>query len=229
MSAQTNPSKTFQATLSTSARQAIIYVNRQFDVEACSVFDYFLGGTLVASISVSSSDTSSPSTMTWTAPTILTSIAALTRDRYSAASFTAIKIDWVSGSGLAELIVSTNGSAASGGTVSSPSIVQLASLLAGEDQDINRMLVEERLNYWVRTTGIATTNARSGANVLARVVVEVTLTGTVTVYDSLTATGTVVLILPIGFPAGVYTFNIPMGVGTTYVTSAADRVCFGGR
>lgn len=129
MSLQANPNKTFQGSLSgtTGNTQAIIYT-KFLDVEAASVFDYAIITTgFTVNISVSTSDPSSPSTMVWTTPTALTGIVGTTlgtRDRYSSGSFTGIKIDRTAGAGTFELVISTNGAAASGGTASNPSVVQ---------------------------------------------------------------------------------------------------------
>ena len=60
--------------------------------------------------------------------------------------------------------------------------------------------------------------------ILAKIIVEVALTGTVTVYDNTAAAGTILTILPIGTVAGVYSFDSSFATGCTVVTSAADRV-----
>lgn len=280
MSLQTNPNKIIKGTLSGTPgnTQAIIYT-KFFDVEAASVFDYAIITTgFTVSISVSTSDTSNPDSMVWNTPSALTSIVGTTngtRDRYSLGSFTAVKIDRLAGAGVYELVISTNGAAASGGTTSNPSVVQGASAsgatasgnpvsisgvahttprvfaagqtavagtnlagdieftqatrMAGENLDTNRMMVEEVNAFWVRITTAATTNAKGGSGCLTRLVVEAALTGTVTFYDNIAGSGTVLLILPIGFAAGVYPVMIPFGTGLTAVTSEADRLCLGGR
>lgn len=75
-----------------------------------------------------------------------------------------------------------------------------------------------------RITTAATTVAFMGRGVLKALIVEAALTGTVTVYDNNSAAGTILAILPIGFPAGAHWLGFNCATGCTLVTSAADRV-----
>lgn len=102
--------------------------------------------------------------------------------------------------------------------------VTLGTLVSGEDQTANRLMIEERSTVTSRITSATTTVVKSAAGVLNRIIVEVALTGTATVYDNTAGSGTIVLILPIGTPAGVYAVAIPLATGCTVVTSAADRL-----
>lgn len=94
---------------------------------------------------------------------------------------------------------------------------------AGEDvaADIQRVSDSGAV---VRITTAATTVAFMGRGTLKALVVEVALTGTVTVYDNNAANGTILFVLPIGFPAGVHRLGVDCAAGCTIVTSAADRV-----
>lgn len=103
MSVQLNPNKTFQAAVNSTTTEAIIYM-KTLDMEGASSFDYYIPSGLTATLSISSSDSSSPTSMVWTA--VASSVAGATRSRYNSASFTAIKIDRNSGAGLVELTIS---------------------------------------------------------------------------------------------------------------------------
>lgn len=109
------------------------------------------------------------------------------------------------------------------------SLVTLATKLSGEDQTADRMLTEEKNTFYARITTATTTAAKTGAGVLTRIIVEVALTGTATIYDNTAGSGTVLAILPIGTVAGVYPVMIPHGTGITVVTTAADRLIVEGR
>ncbi len=75
-----------------------------------------------------------------------------------------------------------------------------------------------------RITAAATTTLFAGRGTLKRVLIEAALTGTATIYDNTAGSGTVVAILPIGFPAGSHMLGAECAVGCTVVTSAADRI-----
>lgn len=99
----------------------------------------------------------------------------------------------------------------------------LNTLLSGENQGKNRLMTT-RPGTSTRITTATTTTPVSGTGILAKIIVEVALTGTVTVYDNTAASGTVLAILPIGTVAGVYMFDSKFTTGLTLVTSAADRI-----
>lgn len=106
--------------------------------------------------------------------------------------------------------------------------VNLRTHQTGEDQAADRMMTEERNTFSARITTAITTIAKSGNGVLNRIHVEVALTGTVTVYDNIVASGTVLHIFPIG-TVGPIPLHTPFGTGCTLVTSAADRLTVNGR
>ena len=97
------------------------------------------------------------------------------------------------------------------------------SIRGGEDiaADVQRV-TDSGTN--TRITTAATTQLFAGRGTLKRLLIEAATTGTVTVYDSLAASGTILTILPIGFPAGAHQLGFECAVGCTVVTSAADRV-----
>ncbi len=75
-----------------------------------------------------------------------------------------------------------------------------------------------------RITTATTTVLFTGRGTLKRILLETVSTGTVTVYDNIAASGTILAILPIGFPAGSHELGFESAIGCTIVTSAADRV-----
>lgn len=76
----------------------------------------------------------------------------------------------------------------------------------------------------LRISSATTTLVAAGRGVLKALVVEVPLTGIVTIYDNTSAAGTILHILPVGWPAGVYPFGDDFTTGITIVTAAADRL-----
>lgn len=93
----------------------------------------------------------------------------------------------------------------------------------GEDINRNLTLTEEASNS-ARITTATTTLCLGAPGTMYGVYVEVALTGTATYYDALTATGSPILVLPIGTPQGWHRFPKKLTVGLTCVTSAADRL-----
>lgn len=105
----------------------------------------------------------------------------------------------------------------------------LGSLLSGEDQSRNVLHVVNG-GATTRITTATTTVCRNTSGKMNGVLVEVALTGTATFYDNASAaSGTVLLILPIGTPAGYYSFcdGGTVSNGVVCVTSAADRLVVG--
>lgn len=97
--------------------------------------------------------------------------------------------------------------------------------IAGELLDRNLMRVTQCGDTMARITSATTTAVLAEDGDLLGIFVEVALTGTVTVYNHpSSATGSAVLILPVGTPANWYPFPKSMNQGVTVVTSAADRV-----
>lgn len=99
---------------------------------------------------------------------------------------------------------------------------RLLERISGEDIDRSILNVEET-GASTRITSAATTIALASPGALLGVLVEVALTGTLTIYDNTAASGTIITILPIGTPAGYYRLPRKITTGVTGVTSASDR------
>lgn len=106
---------------------------------------------------------------------------------------------------------------------SSPIPVADQATHAGQDVAADVQRISDSGNS-TRITTAATTLVVAGRGVLKRLLVEATLTGTATIYDNTSAAGTILTILPIGFPAGSHDIGINFSTGLTVVTSAADRI-----
>lgn len=99
---------------------------------------------------------------------------------------------------------------------------RLLERISGEDIDRSILNVEET-GASTRITSAATTICLASSGALLGVLVEVALTGTLTIYDNTAASGTIITILPIGTPAGYYRLPRKVTTGVTAVTSASDR------
>lgn len=73
------------------------------------------------------------------------------------------------------------------------------------------------------TTG-TTTTVKSGRGNLGRLVVNTTAAGAITIYDSLTATGTKIGTLKSSIAEGTYTYECRFLIGLTIVTAAASDI-----
>lgn len=69
-----------------------------------------------------------------------------------------------------------------------------------------------------------TTLVKTGRGNLGRIVVNTTAAGTITVYDSLTATGTKIATLKASINEGTYAYTCRFLVGLTVVTGAASDI-----
>ena len=67
-----------------------------------------------------------------------------------------------------------------------------------------------------------TTLVKAGVGVLLRICVNTAAAGTITIYDGLTAKGTVIGILEASVPAGAYNFGVKFKRGLCIVTAAAN-------
>lgn len=141
--------------------------------------------------------------------------------RISCAALTSVRARvsaWTSGSITAKGRTTQNDSGAYDAL-----FARLIEKLGGESISRDLELVSEEFNS-TRITTATTTLCHSGVGVIGGIFVEVALTGAVTLYDALTATGTPPLILPIGTTAGFHKFPRKLGTGATVVTAAADRI-----
>lgn len=178
---------------------------------------------LTANVFITHDNGKADSSSTWVQ--VASSLAGAQEFSYRSGSCMGIRVQYVSGSGsvLGEF---TEFSGGGGGTVSQPSVVQLANRIEGENENLHRLMNAPAFNF-TRITTATTTLVKTGAGIMAGIFVEAALTGTVTVYDALTAVGTPPWILPAGTVAGFHPFPWQFGVGCTVVTSAADRISVG--
>jgi len=77
-------------------------------------------------------------------------------------------------------------------------------------------------------TTATTTTVKSGAGILGKIVVNATAAGSITVYDSLTASGTKIATMKASIGEGSYSFDAAFATGLTVVTAAASdiTVCY---
>jgi hypothetical protein len=160
------------------------------------------------------------------APVWLNSVTVTGSDEHVISSpCTALRVTRVSGSGVVrgELLL---GAAGAAGTTDNPSVVRLADAIEGENEVLHRMMTAPAFNF-TRTTTATTTLVKTGEGIMSGIFVEVVLAGTVTVYDSLTASGSNPLVLPVGTVAGFHPFPLKFSVGLTVVTSNTDKISVG--
>lgn len=79
------------------------------------------------------------------------------------------------------------------------------------------------LNYTNISTG-TTTVVKSGRGVLARIVVNTTAAGAITIYDNTSAAGTKIATLPSSAVVRAYEYGCKFGTGLTIVTAAASDI-----
>jgi hypothetical protein len=84
-------------------------------------------------------------------------------------------------------------------------------------------MAERTFNYTPVTTA-TTTLVKSGAGIIGGISVNTTAAGTITVYDSLTASGTKIGTLKASVAEGTYLSNVTFSIGLTIVTAAASDV-----
>ena len=74
----------------------------------------------------------------------------------------------------------------------------------------------------VHITTATTTTVRSGRGIFTRLVVNTTAAGTITIYDSLTAAGTVLAVLKASVAEQSFEYGISLLTGLTVVTAGAS-------
>jgi glycine cleavage system aminomethyltransferase T len=77
---------------------------------------------------------------------------------------------------------------------------------------------------FLNITSIATTTVKSGATRFNKLVINTTAAGTITMYDSLTATGTKIGTIVASATPGTYSYDISCNIGLTIVTAAASDI-----
>lgn len=101
--------------------------------------------------------------------------------------------------------------------------VNLGSLISGEDEVANRLLVEARNNYAYISTA-ATTVVKASAGFLHSIVVNGGTAGTIVVYDNPSGTGTIIASFDSTSALAAYLFDVQFTTGLTIVTGAATKV-----
>jgi hypothetical protein len=99
----------------------------------------------------------------------------------------------------------------------------LATLIAGEDQVFDRLKTMLRFNP-TNIAGIATTLVKSGTGVLHSITINTTAAGTITIYDSLTASGTKIATIKTSVVEQTFVFDCAFATGLTVVTAAASDI-----
>lgn len=79
------------------------------------------------------------------------------------------------------------------------------------------------INFTNISTG-TTTTVKSGRGTLARITVNTTAAGAITVYDNTSAAGTKIATLPSSAVVGTYEFGCRFLTGLTIVTAAASDI-----
>lgn len=104
-----------------------------------------------------------------------------------------------------------------------PVLLNSATPAAGEDLSADLQRVSDSGDPAYISTA-TTTLARAGRCVLKKLVVTETVASTITVYDSLAASGTIVAVLKASIAEGSYDFDINLSIGCTIVTAGAGKV-----
>ena len=102
-------------------------------------------------------------------------------------------------------------------------LVYLTSLMAGEDINANTQRIsDDGTSVYISTA--TTTLIATGRGVLKRIVLGETAAGAITVYDNITATGTVLAVLKASIAERTYEIGANFSVGCTIVTAGASKL-----
>lgn len=103
--------------------------------------------------------------------------------------------------------------------------VYLISRLAGEKINNDRLDTTKKYTTKTHITTATTTTIHSGANILGKLFINATTTGTIKIYDGTVGAGNLYFDYPLGLVAGtVIEFDQDMGTSLIVVTSAADNI-----
>jgi hypothetical protein len=69
-----------------------------------------------------------------------------------------------------------------------------------------------------------TTLVKSGPGILGKIVINTTAAGSITIYDSLTASGTKLATMKASIAEGSYAFDVAFTIGLTIVTAGASDI-----
>lgn len=101
--------------------------------------------------------------------------------------------------------------------------VQLASLIAGENQTLNRMMVTQNGNYTYISTA-TTTTVKSGSGVLLSIIITESVASTIIVYDNTAGSGTIIASFVASAGVNAYPINAGFSTGCTIVTAGASKL-----
>jgi hypothetical protein len=99
----------------------------------------------------------------------------------------------------------------------------LATLIAGEDQTFDRLKTMLRFSP-TNIAAAATTLVKSGAGVLHSITINTTAAGTITIWDSLTASGTKIGTIKASVVEQTFVFDCAFATGLTIVTAGASDI-----
>lgn len=102
-------------------------------------------------------------------------------------------------------------------------MVNLGTLVEGEDQTYHRMMTMPKYSYVYISTA-TTTTAKTGAGVFHGIVVQGGTTGTIIIYDNTAGSGTIIASFDTTVALASYFFDVPFSTGLTIVTSAATKI-----
>lgn len=120
-------------------------------------------------------------------------------------------------------ISSAGGSQNLQGDINANLKVTLATLLSGENQTFNRLMVMPYYSYSNISTA-TTTVVKASAGVLHTIVVNTTAAGAITVYDNTSGSGTKIATLKASIGENTYMFDTAFTTGLTIVTAGASDI-----
>jgi len=101
--------------------------------------------------------------------------------------------------------------------------VTLGTLISGENQTFNRLMVLPNYTY-NNITSATTTVVKSSAGVLHAITVNATAAGAITIYDNTAASGSKIATLKASIGENTYVYDVTFGNGLTIVTAAASDI-----
>jgi len=102
-------------------------------------------------------------------------------------------------------------------------LVSLGTLLAGENQVTNRMMVTQQFSPAYISTA-TTTVVKSGEGVLGAITITESVASTIIVYDNTSGSGTILASFVASAAVQTYPLNVTYGTGLTVVTAGASKL-----
>lgn len=99
----------------------------------------------------------------------------------------------------------------------------LASLISGENQTLNRLMVSQYYGATYISTA-TTTTVKSGAGFLHAITITEAVASTIVVYDNTAASGTILASFVASAGVGTYQLNVSFATGCTVVTAGASKL-----